>query len=207
MSEKCTVFSGLRVRKPIAPNNTWQQGKQKNNILWGYCTFTQYPKDCFFPALHFTRLSLFFNLSIASQHVKTPWMSSFEQIPERRLLYIWSLLCDGIRVLNKLEKVEDTLHRKGIIGGVIDLSRLKMVNIRVGLFVAGMWKEVMVGDSQRPIIGYLETLSVTQLDGQEPALMQAVCASFYWHAFMYVTSLCLLSIQNTSLFGLLKIQK
>lgn len=64
-----------------------------------------------------------------------------------------------------------------------------------------------MGDSQRPIIGYLETLSVTQLDGQEPALTQAVCASFYRHAFMYVTSLCSLSIQNTSLFESLKIQK
>lgn len=41
-------------------------------------------------------------------------------------------------MLNKLEKVEDMLHRKGVIGAVMDLSRLKMVNIRVGLFVAGM---------------------------------------------------------------------
>lgn len=197
----------MRVRKPTAPNNAWQQGKQENNILGGYHTFTQYPKGCFFPALHFTRLSLLSNLSIASQHVKSPWMSSFEQIPERRPLYIWSLLCDGIRVLNKLEKVEDTLHREGVIGAVMDLSRLKMVNSGVGLFVAGMWKEVTVGDSRRPIISYLQMLSVTQLDGQEPALTQAVCASFYRHAFMYVTSLCSLSIQNTWLFESLKILK
>lgn len=55
-----------------------------------------------------------------------------------------------------------------------------------------------MGDSQRTIISYLETLSVTQLDGQEPALTQAVCASFNRHAFMYVTSLCTLAIQNTT---------
>lgn len=77
----------------------------------------------------------------------------------------------------------------------MDLSRLKMVNIRVGLFAAGMWKEVTVGDSQRTIISYLETLSVTQLDGQEPALTQAVWVSFNRHAVMYVTSLCSLSLK------------
>lgn len=41
-------------------------------------------------------------------------------------------------MFNKLEKVEDTLHRKGVIAAVMDLSRLKMVNIRVSLFAAGM---------------------------------------------------------------------
>lgn len=41
-------------------------------------------------------------------------------------------------MLNKLEKVEDMLHREGVIGAVMDLSRLKMVNIRVGLIAAGM---------------------------------------------------------------------
>lgn len=174
---------------------TRKTGKQYSR---GLPHFHQIPKGLFFPVLHLTRLSLFSNLSIAIQYVETPWMSSFEQIPERCPLYIWSLLCGGIRVLNKLEKVEDMLHRKGVIGAVMDLSRLKMVNIRVGLFVAGMWKEVMVGDSQRTIISYLETLSVTQLDGQEPALTQAVCASFNRHAFMYVTSLCTLAIQNTT---------
>lgn len=98
----------------------------------------------------------------------------------------------------------------GSRSSVMDLSRLKMVNIRVNLFgrcAAGMWEEVTLGHTQRTIISYLETLSVTQLDGQEPALTQTECVSFNRHAFMYVTSLCLPSLQNIWPFHILKIQK
>lgn len=191
------------MRNPTALNNAWQQGKQHSR---GLPHFHQIPQGLFFPVLHLTRLSLFSNLSIASQHVKTPWMSSFEQIPERRPLYIWSLLCGGIRVFNKLEKVEDTLHRKGVIGAVMDLSRLKMVNIRVSLFAAGMWKEVTVGDSQWTIISYLETLSHNWMDRSLLWLRRCVRHSTGMPC-MSVTSLCLLCIQNTWLFQSLKIQK
>lgn len=66
-----------------------------------------------------------------------------------------------------------------------------------------------MGDSLRTIISYLETLSVRQLDGQETALTQAVCASFNRHAFMYVTSLCslycylaVLVTTNTEIFNI-----
>lgn len=123
-------------------------------------------------------------------------MSFFEQIPEWRPLFIWSLLCGEIRVLNKLEKVEDTLHRKGIIWAVMDLSRLKMVNIKASLFAVGMWKEVTVGDSQRTLISYLETLSVTQLDGQEPALTQAVCVCVIHQTCLYVCHISLFAVNS-----------
>lgn len=77
MPENGTLFLDMS-RKPL--NNSWQQGKT-DNILRSYHTFTKYPKGSF-PVLHLTKLSLFSNLSIASQHVKSPWMSSIEQIPE-----------------------------------------------------------------------------------------------------------------------------
>lgn len=178
MSENATLFLDMRGR------NHWTTlgNKEKRTTFAGATRLSPNTPRVVFPVLHLTKLSLFSNLSIASQHVKSPWMSSIEQIPEQCLLYIWSFLCGGIRVLDKLEKEEDMLHHDGvpIIPSclVMDPPRLKMVNIRVNLFgrcAAGMCEEVMVGHSQRTIISYLETLSVTQLDGQEPALTQTEC--------------------------------
>lgn len=50
-------------------------------------------------------------------------------------------------------------------------------------------KEVMVGHSQRALISYLETLSVTQLDRQESSLTWMAYVSLNRHAFMYAAPL------------------
>lgn len=112
MPENGTLFLDMRV------GNHWTTlgNKQTWTTFSGATTLSPNTPRVVFPVLHLTKLSLFSNLSITSQHVKSRWMSSIEQIPEQCLLYIWSLLCGGIRVLDNLEKVEDTLHHEGVIG-------------------------------------------------------------------------------------------
>lgn len=110
----------------------WTHHRQKGNRQdsWGLPLqrhFHQILQSYFcsrLEAICLTRPSLSSNLFIATQHGKSHQISFFPplQIPERRLLYIWSLLYGsrrgpGAKLDNNVEKVEDTLHREGVIGG------------------------------------------------------------------------------------------
>lgn len=55
-------------------------------------------------------------------------------------------------------------------------------------------KEVTVGHWQSALISYLAMLSVTLLDGQESSLTWMAYVSLNRHSFMYITSLCSLSL-------------
>lgn len=194
-------------KKPL--NNSWQQGEM-DNILRSYHTFTKYPKGSFSRASFNKAEPLLQSLhrqSTCKKSLNVLHWANPRAVPAVYLIpFVW---------WNK--GTRQTGESGGYVtswGGsrslVMDPSRLKMVNIRVNLFgrcAAGMWEEVTLGHSQRTIISYLETLSVTKLDGQEPALTQTECVSFNRHAFLHVTSLCLPSLQNIWLFHSLKIQK
>lgn len=80
-----------------------------------------------------------------------------------------------------MEKVEDMLHRKGVIGGCngpaedfcgcyIYVCMYWGENRPSRMLQERNLKEVMVGHLQRALISYLEILSVTQLDRQESSL-------------------------------------
>lgn len=167
MSENGTLFLDMS-KKPL--NNSWQQGKT-DNILRSYQTFTKYPKGCFSRASFNKAEPLLQSLHRQSTCKKSlnvlHWANPRAVPAVYLILFVW--------------------WNKGTVtswGGnrslVMDLSRLKMVNIRVNLFgrcAAGMCEEVMVGHSQRTIISYLATLSHNLMDRSLLWLRRNVCNS------------------------------
>lgn len=129
----CDVGEGVRCRDTAALNSTCQNGNRQHS--WGlplHHTVTKYSKSLFYRprsgAVCLTRpVSLSSNLFIATQHVKSHWMSFFSLFffwadpraaPVVHLIpFVWWHKRSRGRAHNNMEKVEDTLHRKGVIAG------------------------------------------------------------------------------------------